>query len=510
MARSPSREFLASWPGCGGGINARASQAMLKPNQLIAGVNVILDEEGGAQKRLGCANRGDVGDTGRVISIYTFYRGTNAAPHLIVQTTEGKLWYTHEPNVGEIEWVQMASGLSVEAVITFETFYNKVYMTNGVDPYASWDGYTYVTYPSAPKARYIRLWKDTMWLYGATGSDDRLYSSAPGDAETWPVSSWVDVSKGDGDIGMAVHTDGMSLILWKRRRTFSVYDPVSFANRLVDWEKGCESHQSVILVESSIYFLSRLGICQYLGDAPSKTISGNVDPVFTTQVLNFSALTSAWAYEHQGRIGWALPEIGQSRPTMQLEFYPRLPGGPWCFQRMPLTCFARFRKGAIDSLLGGCANDNCVLEAFAEVGADNGVAFQSVIRMAWENYEAPNNDKYLRHFRVLGRGKFYLQLYKDFEASVSRTFLIDFSVQPDLWATQDVWNLDDWGPHSLIGEQIISPDLYARWLSIVFTDTEDDIGVRPLDVGGVAYNLTSGEWAILGVTQEGAKMGVRD
>src|SRR5215813_2535580 len=98
MAKRAARDFVREWPGCAGGVNARASQARLASQQLIAGVNVLLDEEGGATKRLGCLSHGTVGNPGnRVISAYVFYRGTNAAPHLLAQTSGGELFWTADP-----------------------------------------------------------------------------------------------------------------------------------------------------------------------------------------------------------------------------------------------------------------------------------------------------------------------------------------------------------------------------------------------------------------------------
>src|SRR5207344_1111650 len=113
--------------------------------------------------------------------------------------------------------------------------------------------------------------------------------------------------KGDGDMMTALGSDGTYLIVFKRNRAMTIYDPTTLYNRIVDPEKGCESHFSVVNFESNIYYLSRRGICRYLGDSPSQIISGKLDPLFDPSILNIGALNRVTSYSIHNRVGWALP-----------------------------------------------------------------------------------------------------------------------------------------------------------------------------------------------------------
>src|SRR5580765_7030254 len=84
--------------GYDGGVNIRESISQLAPNELRKGENGILDERGGFSKRLGCISHGLFGvSTDRIISAYTFYRGT-LLPQVLIHTSGGKVYYTNSPD----------------------------------------------------------------------------------------------------------------------------------------------------------------------------------------------------------------------------------------------------------------------------------------------------------------------------------------------------------------------------------------------------------------------------
>jgi hypothetical protein len=485
----------------------------------------MLEERGGATKRRGCDTMGTFGaSVDRIISMYTFYRGASP-PQIIIHTSAGTLYYTNDPTVKPPVWTQIATGLSANARFSYATFNSKVYMSNGVDPLCAWTGSAFTTFPSAPKGRFLCLWKDTMWISGIVGSPDRVYTSAPGDPETYPVAGWVDLAKGDGDVMMALGTDGLYLVPFKRNRTFTIYDPTTFANRVIDFEKVCESHFSIIQFESSIYFISRRGVCEYLGDSPSRYLSYKIDPMWTDQIINLAALDSITAYSWNTRVGWAIPERGSAYPSMQIEYYPRLaqrstedsPGlygtllGPFVFHRMPTSTFAGYRWGTLDRLYAGHNNANKFMQAFtSQVGTDDGQTFQGLVEIGTYDMGVPDHIKYIQRLRLLGRGKFSVQLKRNFEAGVYRSYPVNMSATLDQWSTLDKWGVGAWGPNSTLSEARVDTDAYVRYLVIRFVDAETGTNTRPTPVGSVEYQVSIGEWSLYGVVVESIVLGVRE
>jgi hypothetical protein len=513
---TPGSAIVSRGQGFDGGVNMRDAVTQLAPNECRKLENGVLDERGGFAKRLGMLDKGSFGAAAhRVLSIYTFYRGGVAPPQLIIHTTGGDVLYTNDPDAPTITWGTIATGQSTTEPFSFETFAGKLYMSNGVNDYAAWDGTAYTAFPTAPKGKYLRLWKDTMWVAGVTNLPDRVYSSEPGNAESFLVSAWIDIAKGDGDRIFALATDGMFLIIGKRNRAMSMSDPVTFSNRVVDFEKGFESHFSVAQFEGAIYYVSRRGICLWLGDTPSRIISGKIDSLFDPTILNLDALKFSSAYTYENRIGWTFAEVGEVRTTLQIEYYPRLMGegesaGPFAFQRMPAQCFARWRYGTIERLFAAHNGANKVLQAFGATGQDDGVSFSSLLETGAIDLDRPTVYKYLRRVRMLGRGQFTLLLLRNFNVSIYKTFVVDMASQGDLWSPGDIWGTDAWGPQSILQETKLHPDAYFRFLTLRFTDSNPDVGTKPIPVGSRDYRLTAGEWGVYGYNMDAVVLGVRD
>lgn len=516
---NPLQEVVARTQGFAGGVNLRDAINLIGPDELRVSENGVLDEKGGWSKRNGCISNGTFGvGTDRALSLYTFYRGASA-PQVLMHTTGGKLYYTNDPTVSVVVWTQIATGLSTTVRFSYETFNGKCYFSNGVDNYASWDGTTYTTYASAPKGKYLRLWKDTMWVSGITGFPDRVYSSNPGDAETFGVASWVDIAKGDGDQVMGLGSDGLFLIVFKRNRYMVVYDPVVFSNRVVDYEKGCEGHFTILQFEGDIYFLSRRGVCKYDPNSPAPIVSVKLDPLFDPAILNLGALDASYAYTIGNRIGWALPEAGSTIPTMQIECYPRLANisqygfrgfAPFVFHRMPATCFTRYRNAGVEFLYGGKSTENKFLYLFANIGTDDGATFVGIMETGAYDFGAPTRTKYIRRCRVLGRGHPIVILKRNFKSATYKSFPIDMSSGTDLWSVAHVWGSGTWGPDSLFKEALINPDAYGRYFQIRITDAQTATGKKLIEVGSQEYSVQAGEWAVYGVIMDADLMGMRD
>jgi len=512
--------IAAASKGFDGGLNLRDTIPQLAPNELANSENGVLDEKGGWSKRLGCRSNGTFGASGdRLLSAYTFYRGTAGNPQVLIHTTAGTLYYTNDATANPIVWTQIATGLSTTARLSFETFLSKVWFTNGVDVFASWDGAAYTTYASAPKGKFVRLWKDTLWISGVTGLDDRLYSSAAGDPTTWPATSWVDITKGDGDTTTCLGTDGLVLIFGKRNRIMTVYDPGTFANRVIDYEKGIESHFSMIQFENEIYFLTRRGIAKFDSSGPSVILSAKLDPLFDPNILNLAALSTTYSYVFNNQVGFAVPEAGSAYPTLQIEYYPRLAPysqlgsrliGPFALQRMPASVFARVRVGQTETLYGGHNTANKFLQLFAPVGTDDGATFAAIMRTGPYDFGVPTRTKYIRRFKLIGRGAMNAKIIRNLGTGTYRYKYIDLTQATDLWSLTQLWGQGNWGPGSVVKEARWIPDAYARFFQFQFDDSSANTGQRIIDVGSREFQLTAGEWSIYSFAMEGSLLGFRD
>lgn len=511
------RELAFPTAGFQGGLNLRDAPDQIAPNELQQVENVVYDNAGGLAKRLGSRNQGTFGaGADRVLSTYTFYR-PNLNPQVLIHTTAGKMYYTTDVTANPIVWTQITTGLSTTQPAAFETQNSNCYFAEGT-VLGQWTGAAYSTIAAAPAGIcFLRVWKDTMWAAGNT-NPDRIYSSSAGDPTTWPALNFVDIMHGDGDKITCLASDGLFLIGFKQHRTQVLTDPALFTNRTADFEKGCESHFSVVHMEDKMYYLSRLGICWWQGDSSSRLISYKIDPLFSPALLNLSSLNLAYAYQLNDRCGWVLPEAGQSVPSVIIEYYPRLGPiyqisgnigpGPWTIHRLPISTFTTVRQGATEAIFGGNPNANKFMWIFSPDGEDDGVPFASIAQSASFNFGSPVIWKYFRRCTVVGRGKFNLQFRRDFQQGIYQTYIVDLNAVDDTWNV-GVWNSGFWGPDSNLKRKQVSVDLYAVELSIVISDAEIVTGVQQINVGSNAHKVTVGEWAVMELAFDGFALGIR-
>ena len=484
----------------GGGVNLSAAINQLKEDECLGLANIILDEQGGGAKRRGLTAVHDFGS--EVISTYVFYRGFGVEPQIIVETAVGDIKYSTDDGVS---WNDMMSAVNTTRPMCFETFNDKLYMVNGVDGYLTWDGSTAAAIPSAPNGKFLKVWKDTMWVSGT--DDDRVWSSDPGNADAFTVGNWVDLGRGDGDTITGLATDGNVLIVPKHRRGFLIYDPTTYANRVFDPDKGAESHFSFVHYGENLYYLSRDGICIFLGDSPSQIISANIDPIFQADVLNFELSYLSWAYIYNNRIGWSVPEFGTGTTSLQIELLPRSQKRPFTFHRMSVRCFTTLRHGTEERLLGGKAGGSNLVEVF-KGGDDDGTPFIGVIETRWFDMRNGFLHKYLRRMVLNGRGKFYVGVLRNYEVGIKKTISIDLSRVGAVWdEVGDVWGDETWGPNVALETIPLHPDVYGKSFKFRFSDVEIVEGLQTIDVGDVDYQLTKGSWALYGGILQGILMG---
>ena len=292
------------------------------------------------------------------------------------------------------------------------------------------------------------------------------------------------------------------------------------ANRTADFEKGVESHFSVVHMEDKLYFLSRLGVCWWQGDSSAKLISYKIDTLFRPEVLNLAALGTVYAYQYNDRCGWALPEAGFTSPTMVIEYYPRygpiyqisgsIGPGPWMFQRPPATCFTTYRYGSVERVYGGAAAANKMYWVYGDIGTDDGAMYSSLAESAFFDLGEAIFWKYLRRLKAVGKGKFFLQMRRNFQTALYQTMPINFSLSQNNWNTGN-WTDPGapWGPDSYIKEIIIDTDMFGRSFSLVFTDSETATGILRLPVGSKDHDIVTGEWSIYEVIFDGELLGLR-
>jgi hypothetical protein len=473
MARPRSQTQVLEIRGFHGGAQLLTDPDKLKPEQALRFINYLLDELGSATKRLGCHTLGSVGAAGtRGISGTKFQRAGQTTQY-IVHLDDGTVRYSTDL----INWTTMRSGLSTTAPMSYATFNNKLYMANGVDNYYEWDGSAGTAYAAVPKFKYLEEWKDGLWGAATTADPDIVYASEAGDATTWGALDFVYIAKGNGPGITGLASDANALVIFKHLETHALYDPVEFTNRVVDTEKGCLSHFSIVKHQGLIYFISHEGACLYLGDAPSQIISQAIQPVFKNYIYAEGSEQFIYGYSFEDRVGWSWPRDSVS-DFNQSEFYPELPESPWIFHDMPVRLLIGVKDpGSTEKLYGFAEASNATMQVYRPaVHTDLSAAITSVIQTGWFDFDLPSK-KYMDRVLVRMRGDATLELLTDFDPTT---------------AVETHTITGDGG----MDEQEIFTDLYFTSVAFRFSNTETTGLSFNKYVGNEAESLEVGDHTI--------------
>lgn len=450
------------------GVNLATAIDKLQPAEAAQLWNFEFDEYGVIGVPRGDKDLGTPVGSTTVLSAVVFQK-EGATTQIIAHFSDGSLRYSTDilTTTTTTTWNTIATGLSTSAPFSFAVWTSVVWMTNGTDNFRKWDGSTQTTYASAPKGKYLAVWKDSLWMAGESAEPHRVRQSSPGDGTTWPALNYVDIEKGVGFGITALYSSEGALVIFKPHRTHTIFDPVEYSNRVIDPSKGCVSHGSIVTHNGAMYFVSYMGVCRYLGDGPSTVVSDKLQPLFddlfvhgsslATQVRTTSRDAEICGVSFENFVAWFIP----NSPFAQvIKYFPQLPETPWTFGSPTLDSTSgrvvlfsvqeKLKYQQLYYFAGSSASK--AYRAYGETSLS--VTNNAEWRTGWLVMESPHAEKYLYEIYLLARGIITVEVAKDYDPS-TLTALTDGS-----GATSDTSDLR---------ETCFSTDIYARAFMLKFT-----------------------------------------
>lgn len=171
-------------------------------------------------------------------------------------------------------WTSIRTGLTSGSKARFSTLYNEVFMANGTEATAVWDGIVadgFVTSGNAsgaPTGNLIENFVGRMWMAGNAAFPSRLLWSSVGSETvtqqiTWSAdpttgTQWTDISASDGESITALQRFRQYLLIFKQHHLYRVFgvgsgDPDPY------WNVGTFSQESVLETKAGIYFHDATG-----------------------------------------------------------------------------------------------------------------------------------------------------------------------------------------------------------------------------------------------------------
>jgi hypothetical protein len=256
--------------------------------------------------------------TGNLLGLYEF-RDSGAGSNNQIITVNGTTAYYLSSGT----WTSKRTSLSANSKARFSTFLDYVFMVNGTEATAIWDGNpsnNFVTTgnaASAPTGQFVENFRSRMWIAGNSSFPDRLYySSIPSasatPAITWDTNNatgfWLDISPSDGENITALKRTRNNLLVFKPNRLYRVY---SIAQTDPDpyYAVGTSSNESVVDTKTGIFFHHQSGFYNYSPAGIVQEISRPViDFVKAISVANYSKICG-WLDQDGDHVNWSIGSV---------------------------------------------------------------------------------------------------------------------------------------------------------------------------------------------------------
>lgn len=301
-------------------VEGAVSENRRPPTSVVESINFDFDVIGAARLRRGLTRVGQA-LSGSMLGLHYFVDSVSSSnPKSQLITVNGTVAYY----LNSTTWTSIRAGLTDGSKARFSTFLNFVFMVNGVDATAIWNGDTagsFVTTGNAsgaPIGKFIENYRTRMWIAGNPTYPDRLFYSSVPSAVTTPVISWdtnvatgqwIDVSPSDGESITALWRTKRALLVFKKNHFYRIYsinqtDPDPF------FDVGTSSQESVVETKTGVYFHHSTGFYQYEpnGGTVQEISRPIIDIIRAISTANYSKVTGS--VEPDGdHINWSIGDV---------------------------------------------------------------------------------------------------------------------------------------------------------------------------------------------------------
>lgn len=275
--------------------------------------NFHFDEIGAAVLRKGITKLGD-DLSGNILGLFEFRDSGNGTNNQII-AVDGTTAYYLSGGV----WTSKRTGLTSGSKARFSTFLDYVFMVNGTEATAVWDGGggTFATSGNAsgaPTGKFIENFRARMWIAGNSTYPDRLYfSSLPSSVTTplitWDTSvttgDWIDISPSDGENITGLHRTKSHLLVFKNNHIYRVAS-ISQSEPDPSINVGTYSQESIVETKIGVLFHHPTGFFRYSDGGAEEISRPIIDIVEAISLSNYSSIAG---WEDGDHAYWSVGDI---------------------------------------------------------------------------------------------------------------------------------------------------------------------------------------------------------
>lgn len=291
------------------------SENLYPPDALLESINYNFDTIGKMTLRKGTTLLGNA-LSGDILGLYNFRDSGSGTNNQLIMVNGTVAYYL----VGST-WTSKRTGLTSGSKARFSTLVDYVFMVNGTEATAVWDGNpsnSFITTgnaASAPTGKFIENYRARMWIAGNSTYPDRVYYSSTPSAVTTPVvtwdtsvttGQWIDISPSDGENITSLHRTKNALLVFKNNHIYNIFS-INQVDPDPKFNVGTYSNESVVEAKNGVYFHHPTGFYRYNGDVQeiSRPI---IDIVNVITLANYSKV--AGYLEPDGdHIRWSVGDV---------------------------------------------------------------------------------------------------------------------------------------------------------------------------------------------------------
>ena len=308
-----------------GGLNSTGGPLSLQNNESSSLQNIDFNKFGSVLKRNGytALNTSAITNSPNSDGLHWFELVSSGA-YLsnLINVADGKLFKMDDLDG---TWDDITGSLTITAdnFCDFENFLNEVYITNNQDVPFKWTGSGNGAVMSVPsgltKAKCLCQFNNYLFLGNVVVSSvthkSRFYWSGLKDTATWSATSFIEISKDDGQQIIEMKVMGNILVIFKERSiyniTFTGDNDIPFIVTKSASSVGCLSQFSVQEVENGLVFLSFDGFYYYDGNNSYK-ISEKIQTTLNGYNKTRINQGRSMVQKNKNRYFCSLPSSGQT------------------------------------------------------------------------------------------------------------------------------------------------------------------------------------------------------
>lgn len=307
------RKSLRSGLICEGAVGENAYPM----DALIESLNFNFDTIGAATLRKGTTIVGSAMSSTDILGLYNFRDSGSGTNNQLIAVSGTTLYYLVSST-----WTAKRNGLTLGSKARFSTLLDYVFMVNGTEATAVWDGNPATSFlttgnaASAPTGKFIENYRARMWIAGNSTYPDRLYFSTLPSAVTTPVvtwdtnvntGQWIDISPSDGENITALHRTKVALLVFKQNHIYQVY-AITNADADPKIDVGTYSQESVVESKNGVYFHHPTGFYRYANGGVQEISQPIIDIVKAITLANYSKV-AGYMEPDGNHVCWSVGDV---------------------------------------------------------------------------------------------------------------------------------------------------------------------------------------------------------